>query len=158
MAAHDLQPYPVNVTLAVTKEDIEFGLAQDSYSCAIACAIYRTFPDAMRVRVTSKTIAWSDASTDIRYVYPTPPRVDEKVIRPFDTHQDVNPTRMVLTGGQTRPVNHRSDNRAIRRQARKQKRDNREQYERSHKPSGYVDPKHPASRIYERYVETAEDL
>lgn len=155
--SHDLQPYPVSVTLAVTREDLEFGLAQDSYSCAIACAIYRTFPDATRVRVTSKTIAWSDHTTDIRYVYPTPPRVDDRVIKPFDTGEECKPTRFTLTDGQTRPVNHRGS-REERAKVRKQKRDNPDQYNKNHYPKGYVDPKHPSSRIYERYVPTAEDL
>jgi hypothetical protein len=165
MARKDLQPYPVNVTLAITKEDIDFGIAQDSASCAIACAIYRTYPDALRVRVNRKTISWSDAATDVRYVYPTPPRADANIIRPFDLglKDQVRAQRFTLTGGQFRDIDHHAGRRKTERErARDRKRTDPEGYLNAHRPKGYNNPGSGRgrgnSRIYERYVPRAEDL
>jgi hypothetical protein len=162
MARNDLQPYPVAVTLAVTEEDIRFGLAQDSYSCALAHAIYRTFPSAMRVRVTKKTIGWSDEDNGVRYIYPTPPLADERVIRPNDTGGEVKPTRIRLTGGQFREVQHKNK-RETREQMRKMKHDDPDAYERIarhrtyKRPVGDTGPR-GSSRVYDRYVPTPGDL
>lgn len=164
MSANPLQPYPVNQILTIIAEDIEFGIAQDSASCAIAHAIYRTFPDAMRVRVNRKTIAWSDAATDVRYVYPTPPRVDQEIIKPFDESRpdDIGLQRFTLTGGQFKNVSHGKSNAATRARLRRQKKEDPDAYDRAHKPKPYKTPPGvkpgSRSRIYERYVPTAEDL
>lgn len=149
MSRNDLQPYPVNVTLSITQEDIDFGIAQDSASCAIAHAIYRTFPDALRVRVNKKKISWSSEDSDVRYVYPTPPTADTNIIKPFDLKQPVKPRRITLTGGQFRGIDHHNTRQA-REQARELKRTDPESYNRrfGHANRGTTS----ASRIYERYV------
>lgn len=151
MGRNDLQPYPINITLSIIQEDIDFGIAQDSASCAIAHAIYRTYPDAMRVRVNRKNISWSDESTDVRYIYPTPPQADTNIIQPFDLHEPVKPRRITLTGGQFRSVDHHNT-RESRIAARELKREDPEKYKQRHlKPRG-------SSRVYERYVPDRESL
>jgi hypothetical protein len=146
MSRRDLQPYPVNVTLNIIQVDIDYGIKQDSGSCAIAHAIYRSFPDALRVRVNRKTISWSDEVTDMRYVYQTPRIADEEIIKPNDLGQEVKPRRFVLSGGEFRAIDHK-ETRHNRERARRLKHDNPSEYEKQYQ-----------GRKYERYVPEKDSL
>jgi hypothetical protein len=109
VARNDLQPYPVSQSFRLTQEDIDFGVAADSYNCALVRMIQRTIPSAVYVRVNMKEMSWSDEKTDERYFYPTPPRLVNKVIKPFDSGETeaLKPISITLTGGQFRLVDHK---------------------------------------------------
>jgi hypothetical protein len=140
---HDLQPYPINNTIAVTPDDVAFAIAQDSYNCAIVRAVQRQFPDAVYVRATTKVIAWSDEVTDERYVYPTPVNAVEQIIKPLDTGEEVKPIRITLRNGQVRSIDHRENRREIR---------PRERVRDAAKPPAQRTSTHWSHKNYDRFV------
>lgn len=66
----------------VLPEDQIYARRQDRYNCAIVRAIQREYPDATFVRADTEVIAFSEGNH--RYVFDTPARVIDKLIKPFD--------------------------------------------------------------------------
>lgn len=75
--------------IAVTNEDLQWAKSQDRWNCAIVRAIQRENPDAVRVRVDTSQIAYTEGGH--RYFYETPQLAIERVIKPFDQHREVKP-------------------------------------------------------------------
>ena len=73
----------------VNEEDLQWAQSQDRWNCAIVRAIQRENPDAVRVRVDTNQIAFTEGGH--RYFYETPQLAIDRVIRPFDEHREVRP-------------------------------------------------------------------
>ena len=97
------------LALTPTEEDIAFATRQNRYACLIVRCIQRTLPDAVRVMVDSKHIAFSLERDDTRYTFETPPEVVERIIKPFDRKEPVEPFTFTLTDAiAAEPVHHRT--------------------------------------------------
>jgi hypothetical protein len=83
--------------IAVTAEIIASAARQDSNHCMIADAVLASLPRgrAMRRSVDLQTIRWSDPVTARRYVFLTPPRAQNALVR-FDQGLSVEPFEMRL--------------------------------------------------------------
>lgn len=97
------------LALTPTEEDIAFATRQNRYGCLIVRCIQRTLPDAVRVMVDSKHIAFSLERDDTRYTFVTPPEVVERIIKPFDRNEPVESFTFTLTDAiAAEPVHHRT--------------------------------------------------
>lgn len=102
------------VALTPTEEDIAYATRQNRYACLIVRCIQRTIPDAMRVMVDSKHISFSLERDDTRYTFETPPEVVEKVIKPFDRNEPVEPFTFTLSDAiSAEPVQHRTQEQRV---------------------------------------------
>lgn len=79
----------------VTQADIETGLRNNSYHCAVSQAIARTLPDAKFISTDIQTIRFSLAELGVRYVFLTPPKVQEYVAA-FDAGDSLQPFSFIL--------------------------------------------------------------
>lgn len=115
-----------NLRIPMNQEDCDYAVQSDQYNCGLVRAIQRLFPDAVSVRANTKVVAWSDAATDMRYEFPTPPDVIENIIRVNDEQgpKAVTPRVVRLKNGKMRPRDHDSTSRKARkeRQAERQRR------------------------------------
>jgi hypothetical protein len=91
----------------VEESDIRQAIAADQFNCAIVCAIQRKFPEARRVIVNKKKIAFSVG--EYRLVYPTPESAVETIIEPLDTGGTPSPGLVRLKEGVVQPVRHADD-------------------------------------------------
>lgn len=91
-------------TVRVTEDDCIYAVKANQYSCAIARAIWRKYPNARLVRVNKKTISFS--IDEERFFYPTPESTVESIIKPLDTGGKPEPGLVRLKGGHVKPVNH----------------------------------------------------
>jgi hypothetical protein len=66
-------------------EDVEWAETQNRWACVVVRSIQRQIPSATFVRVDKETIAYSDRGH--RYYHPTPPKMIEDIIKPFDEHK-----------------------------------------------------------------------
>lgn len=64
--------------VAVTDADIAKGIPENSSVCAVAQAVARTIPDAVRIKVDAQAIRFTHDET--RYVYLTPQRVYQYIV------------------------------------------------------------------------------
>jgi len=83
------------VTVAVTSAQIDQAIPQDSAHCMIADAIKATVPHAKAVSVDLASIRWTDPRVGKRYLYLTPPSVQEALLL-FDNGIKPPPFRFVL--------------------------------------------------------------
>lgn len=115
-----------NLRVPMIQEDCDYAVQSDQFNCGLVRAIQRLFPDAVSVRANTKVVAWSDAGTDMRYEFPTPPDVIEDIIRVNDKRgpQAVKPRVVRLKDGKMRPRDHDTTSRQARkeRQAERQRR------------------------------------
>lgn len=113
------------VALAPTPEDEAFARTQDRYNCLIVRCIQRQIPDATRVMVDNKHIAFSLERDDTRYTFITPPEVVENIIKPFDRGEPITPnfTFTLQNPISAEPVHHRTQEE--RQKARQVKRNTR---------------------------------
>ncbi|PWT77541.1 MAG: hypothetical protein C5B60_02600 [Chloroflexi bacterium] len=65
----------------VTQEDIDNGIANDSFYCPISNAINRTSPYLHRVQTDLASIRWSDLTKRKRYVFITPDIAQQFIIQ-----------------------------------------------------------------------------
>lgn len=79
----------------VTEGDIANGLRNNSYHCAVSCAIARQIPDAKYVSTDIQTIRFSLAEAGERVTYLTPPDVQQYVIA-FDAGDVLRPFTFTL--------------------------------------------------------------
>jgi hypothetical protein len=86
---------PSKVMVSVTAELIERALPRDSGHCMIADAIKATIPTAKAVTVDLASIRWTDPRAGKRYLYLTPPSVQEALLR-FDNGIKPPPFRFGL--------------------------------------------------------------
>lgn len=100
---------PRRLTINITQEDIDSGLARDSNKCIVADAIRRQHPHFQRVSVDLATIRISDLKRKTRSLYFTPP-VFQRII--IDTDQGnkkrIKPCTSRLVAGQVVPIIKRS--------------------------------------------------
>lgn len=102
----------------VTDEDLAWAVRQDRNNCAIVRAIQRKYPQALRVMVDTKTIAFTmpdeiapEGTQGVRYVFETPKQVVNKVIRPFDEGKPLEAEALTFTVShaiEAKPMQHRS--------------------------------------------------
>lgn len=78
--------------------DVELFIARRGVStrCAIAAAIMNQVPPARRIKVDRETIAWLDVSLNQRFIFRTPPSVQE-FIRRWDASEEVAPFTFALS-------------------------------------------------------------
>jgi hypothetical protein len=86
----------------ITESDLIWARRQDRYNCAIVRAIQRDIPEALFVRADASTIAYSAGGH--RYTYPTPRRVVDEIIKPFDEGQAIGPVEFSLLSPSVREV------------------------------------------------------
>lgn len=91
-----------NRDIEVEQQDIDNAIPRDQYQCAIVMAIQRRYPDAIRVTVNAKHIAFS--IREDRFVYPTPQEAIDAVIKPLDTGGKPEPVVIKLRGGVVKEV------------------------------------------------------
>jgi hypothetical protein len=89
------EPKIGRVTVSVTAEHIERAIPMDSSHCMIADAIKAAVPKAKSVSVDLASIRWTDPRAGKRYLYLTPPSVQQALIR-FDNGQKPTPFRFTL--------------------------------------------------------------
>jgi hypothetical protein len=96
---------PRQLTVEVTQEDIDKGIARDSTKCVIADAIRRQNPGFQRVSVDLATIRISDPKRGLRCLYFTPPSL-QKIIIATDQgkKKDIQPCKARLVAGQVVPI------------------------------------------------------
>jgi len=79
--------------IVVTDADLAYAHRQDRYACALVRAIQRDLPEATRVTVDAKEIRFSvenkDGSGGTRWTFETPREMVKRIIRPFDTGEDL---------------------------------------------------------------------
>lgn len=123
-----------NLRIAVKQEDCDIAVKSDQYNCALVRAIQRTFPDAVNVRVNTKSVRWSDVATDMRYEFPTPQSVIDEIITPNDKRgpEAIHPHTVRLKDGTMRERDHDTRSRRARkeREAERTRRNNPEFRER----------------------------
>lgn len=83
------------IWIDVTQEDIDKAEKNVSSSCAVATAIGRCIPDARMPSVDVQAIRFSRLLTDKRYVFLTPPQVQDYIIA-FDAGDPIEPFAFVL--------------------------------------------------------------
>lgn len=76
--------------IVVDADTIERSVIGVSSHCMIAEAIKKAVPDARAVAVDLQTIRWSDRERRIRYVYLTPPSVQQALVD-FDQGELIEP-------------------------------------------------------------------
>lgn len=86
-------------TVMVTQEDIDKGTKSNSSKCPVARALARTFPTAKTVMVDLQTIRLTDADTNKRIVFLTPPKAAATAVQ-FDAGDTVEPVRFRLRPAQ----------------------------------------------------------
>ncbi len=91
-----------NDRIPVGAEDYARAVPGDQYQCALAWAIRRRYPQAMRIRVNRGEVSFSIG--DERRHYPTGEDIVESVIRPLDTGGELKPTTVRLNNGYSVPV------------------------------------------------------
>lgn len=91
-----------NRDIDVEQQDIDEAVPRDQYQCAIVLAIQRRYPEALRVTVNAKQIAFS--IREDRFVYPTPAEAIEAIIKPLDTGGTPEPVTIKLRGGIVKDV------------------------------------------------------
>lgn len=104
----------VGLRLAITQDDIDCAIERNQFNCAIVRSIQRQFPEAIRVRVNTETIAFTLEDEDVRFTFPTPEVAIERVIKPLDTGHMPKPTAITIKGGRMRAVEHENRRRAAR--------------------------------------------
>jgi hypothetical protein len=131
------------VGVQLTEEDLAWARSQDQWSCVVVRAIQRTLPDATRVKVNRREIAFSLDRDDTRYTFITPPEIVEKVLKPFDARKKPELLSFVLTDPiAAQPVHHRTV----------EERHNARQHR--HNAGTRKDPNsaNPMTRSYERFL------
>ncbi|MGB6177209.1 MAG: hypothetical protein WBF43_12935 [Methylocella sp.] len=96
MAAKRKRLTSPEVSVDVTREDIDGAIPQDSSHCMIADAIKRMVPGASRVSVDLATIRWTDSEKKLRYTYLTPRHAQGSLLA-FDKGQRPEPFSFNLT-------------------------------------------------------------
>ena len=91
-----------NDRIPVGAEDFARAVPGDQYQCALAWAIRRRYPQAMRIRVNRGSVSFSIG--DERRHYPSDENIVESVIRPLDTGGELKPTTVRLHDGYSVPV------------------------------------------------------
>jgi len=90
--------------IEVLQEDIDRAIANCSNRCAVAEAIRRYYPTAVRMRVDLATIRFTLPEKQKRYIYLTPAKAQEYIIA-FDAGEKLEPFsfRLDVQGRQTIP-------------------------------------------------------
>lgn len=101
-----------NDRVPVGAEDFAKAVPGDQYKCALAWAIRRRYPNAMRIRVNRGEVSFSIG--DQRRHYPSDERIVEQVIRPLDTGGELKPTTVRLHDGYTTPVRYSDEDQLAR--------------------------------------------
>ncbi len=91
-----------NDRIPVGAEDYARAVKGDQYKCALAWAIRRKYPQAMRIRVNRGEVSFSIGEQ--RMHYPSDEEIIEQVIRPLDTGGELKPTTVRLHDGYVTPV------------------------------------------------------
>jgi hypothetical protein len=91
-----------NDRIPVGAEDYARAVPGDQYKCALAWAIRRKYPQALRIRVNRGEVSFSIG--DQRMHYPSDDQIVEQVIRPLDTGGELKPTTVRLHDGYVTPV------------------------------------------------------
>jgi hypothetical protein len=86
---------PTRIKLSITQELIADALQRDSAHCVIAEAIRQQVPNACMVQVDMRTARWSNPLTEERFVYLTPDKAQEIIIR-FDQGMEIKPVEITL--------------------------------------------------------------
>lgn len=104
-----------NDRISVGAEDFAHAVPGDQYKCALAWAIRRKYPQAMRIRVNRGAVSFSIG--DERRHYPSDESIVESVIRPLDTGGELKPTTVRLHDGYTVPVRYSDEDQLAKKRA-----------------------------------------
>jgi len=112
MPSRTYTPGAPDIRVTVKLSHCEAATARDQFNCAFVRAIQDKFPDALRVRVNSKSVAFTRTDEDLRYRYPTPQAVVERIIEPLDSGRDrPHPGTYLLSGGEACEANYHDEQR-----------------------------------------------
>lgn len=78
----------------ITADDISYAERQNRWACAIVRSIQRSRPEATFVKADKESISFTEHGH--RYTYSTPPAAIERVIKPLDLGQHIQPTSFQL--------------------------------------------------------------
>jgi hypothetical protein len=92
-----------SISVNITEDIIEHSVQRDSSHCMIADAVRALVPDAKWVSVDLQTVRFTDTRDRKRYVYLTPRRAQEALIR-FDQGEKSEPFRFFLRDPQVIPL------------------------------------------------------
>jgi len=104
-----------NDRIPVGAEDYARAVPGDQYQCALAWAIRRRYPQAMRIRVNRGEVSFSIG--DQRMHYPSDEKIVEQVIRPLDTGGKLEPTTVRLHDGYVTPVQYSDETQLAKKRA-----------------------------------------
>lgn len=76
--------------ITVTQEDIDGAIRNASNRCAVADAIKRSIPDAIRIRVDTQTIRYTSRTRKERRFFLTAPSAQEYIVK-FDAGDVIGP-------------------------------------------------------------------
>lgn len=148
----------------ITDEDIAFARRQNRYQCAIVRAIQRELPEATRVMADTETIRFTlEEHTGVRtrYIFETPKRVVNTVIRPFDLGEPIQEFDFTLTTAidayETKPRD--SKDRATERTRLRSKRNSTPNYGNDHTTNRFlIPPQEPEVTADQALAELREKL
>lgn len=100
-----------NDRVPVGAEDFAKAVKGDQYKCALAWAIRRKYPQAMRIRVNRGEVSFSIGEQ--RRHYPSDENIVEQVIRPLDTGGELKPTTVRLHDGYVTPVRYSDEEQLV---------------------------------------------
>ncbi len=100
--SQEVQESPVETSrahkISVNEMDIADAVPKNSHRCMIATAIQRHIPNARHIDVDTGTIRYSDPTTGLRYVWPTPAPAQVALLA-FDAGRKVEPFTLRLQRG-----------------------------------------------------------
>lgn len=104
--------------ISVTADDISYAQRQNRWACAIVRSVQRSRPEATFVRADKEVIAFTERGR--RYTYTTPQAAIDRVIKPLDLGQDIQPTTITLGIPQIRQAQRMPEEKKV--ELRRQKR------------------------------------